>query len=250
MNQQAQAAVGAVPPDPMAQQQMPPQAAPQMPPQHAWPQQAPPQQFQQPAAWPPPPMPHHPPTGAMPPPQAWGQPPAQPAMHCYPVPPPCYPPMHACPPPQAYYCYDQPQPQNCYPPQPSCSPDPCSSNTALEDYCRQVMKNSMGEQAGMFDELMGKLGMEDKEFWKGAMIGAAAVLILSNDKVKDTLTSTLANAGDMFKSGAGMVKDAATNSAEIVKDTVKGGAEGFSDSVSRHKASKDDNDSDESEDNG
>jgi|GEM_PF-1072361 len=228
MNQQPQAAAqGAAPNDPMAAGQ--PQQMQPPPHWHAPPQQMqpPPQQFQQPM----PPPPHHAPQ-PMP-----GQPQGcAPAMHCYPAPAWQQPGM--MPPPQAYYCYDQPQ---CYPPPNACPPQPCSSS-AMEDYCKQVMKTAMGDKSGVLDDLFDKMGMEDKDFWKGAMIGAAAVLLLTNDNVKETLTTTLANAGEMFKSGAGKVKDAATDGAEIMKDTVKGGSESFSESVARHKAKKSESD--------
>lgn len=101
------------------------------------------------------------------------------------------------------------------------------------------------QQAGVFKNIINALGVDDKEFWKGAMIGAAAALILSNDNVRNTLMQSLSGAGDMLKTAgskikdgvsntASTVKDKATTSSEILRDTVHAGKEGFRESVSRH----------------
>lgn len=108
----------------------------------------------------------------------------------------------------------------------------------------------MGDQAGLFKDLMNKLGVDDKEFWKGAMIGAAAALILSNDSVRGSLMQLVTGAGDMLKTGGGKLKEgtcqaasAVSNTAsmgsEVFRDTVRAGTEGFKDSVERHRTPRD-----------
>ena len=109
-----------------------------------------------------------------------------------------------------------------------------------------MVEGMMGEQAGIFKNIISTIGVDDKEFWKGAMIGAAAALILSNESVRNTLLQTFANAGDLLKTGSSKVKDAAESSANSVKetvatssaifrDTVQAGKDGFQESVERHR---------------
>lgn len=50
------------------------------------------------------------------------------------------------------------------------------------------------------------LNFDDTEFWKGALIGAAAVLLLTNETVQDTLFKTGVKAKDAVKSGVDKVK--------------------------------------------
>ncbi|WP_245688430.1 hypothetical protein [Vibrio sonorensis] len=89
--------------------------------------------------------------------------------------------------------------------------------------------------------------MSDKEFWKGAVVGAAAAMLLSNENVRSKLMGMVSGAGDMLKTGTGSVKDAAVNTAsnvkenvatgsEIFKDTVSAGKQGFQESVEKHRA--------------
>lgn len=81
--------------------------------------------------------------------------------------------------------------------------------------------------AQMFDELFGQggnpgrsagdlvswIGLDDKEFWKGALIGAAVVLLLTNETVKNALFKTGAAVKDKVSSGVEAVKE--------VKETMK-----------------------------
>lgn len=119
-----------------------------------------------------------------------------------------------------------------------------------------MVEGLMGEQASLFKKIVSTIGVDDKEFWKGAMIGAAAALILGNESVRNTLLQTFANAGDLLKTGGGKVKDAAGSAAESVKegakaggeifrDTVTAGKEGFQESVARHRQAGDDKGSDD-----
>ncbi len=117
----------------------------------------------------------------------------------------------------------------------------------LMEQAQAMLEGALGEEAGIFKELLGTLGMNDKEFWKGAMVGAAAALLLSNENVRNNLKNLVAGAGGMLKSGGESVKDGATQAAssvkqnvttgsEIFKDTYNAGKEGFKESVERHQA--------------
>jgi hypothetical protein len=53
------------------------------------------------------------------------------------------------------------------------------------------------------------LNLDDTEFWKGALVGAAAVLLLTNDSVQNALFKTGARAKSVVKTGVDRVKDTA-----------------------------------------
>jgi hypothetical protein len=61
------------------------------------------------------------------------------------------------------------------------------------------------------------LNFEDSEFWKGALVGAAAVLLLTNDSVQDMLFKTGVKAKDAVKSGADKIKETAGEAAAKAK---------------------------------
>jgi hypothetical protein len=73
--------------------------------------------------------------------------------------------------------------------------------------------------AEMLDELAGggnglaslsrMLNLEDSEFWKGAVVGAAAVLLLTNESLQDMLFKTGARAKEAVRSGADKLKETA-----------------------------------------
>ena len=57
---------------------------------------------------------------------------------------------------------------------------------------------------------LGKIvNLDDSEFWKGALVGAAAVILLTNESVQKTLFKTGAKAKDAVKSGVEKVKEKA-----------------------------------------
>ncbi len=123
------------------------------------------------------------------------------------------------------------------------------TNDALFEQAQAMLEGAMGEDAGMFNEILGSLGMNDKEFWKGAVVGAAAALLLSNENVRGKLMGLVSGAGDMLKTGGSAVKETATNTAhsvkenvnaggEIFRDTYTAGKQGFQESVERHKEAK------------
>lgn len=208
--------------------------------------------------WPPYGYPYYPPMGAVPqqpqqpaeqapqpqmPPQGWPQQPVWPGMM------PGYMPMG----------YAMPQPmQMQMPPQPMMQPQAMPHphhhhhhQSAPEgfDWSNQaqgMVEGMMGEQAGMLKNIISMIGADDKEFWKGAMIGAAATLLLTNDNVRGMLMQTLSGTGEMLKTGGSKVKDAVMSGAEnirdtaatsstIFRDTVSAGKEGFQESVARNR---------------
>lgn len=136
-----------------------------------------------------------------------------------------------------------------HPPMPPQNEAQEEANDALFEQAQAMLEGVMGEDAGMFKELLGSFGMNDKEFWKGAMVGAAAALLLSNENVRGKLMGMVSGAGDMLKTGGCAVKDGATNtvqnvkenvstSGEIFRDTYAAGKQGFHESVERHQQEK------------
>lgn len=114
---------------------------------------------------------------------------------------------------------------------------------------QNVVDNLMGEQSSMFKNIISTIGVDDKEFWKGAMIGAAAALLISNESVRKGLLNLFGSASESLKSAGSKAKNAATSSAEtakegvtasteIFKDTIKAGKAGFKKSVAEHKQAK------------
>lgn len=113
-------------------------------------------------------------------------------------------------------------------------------------HAQGMVEEMMGEQAGMLKNIVSMIGIDDKEFWKGAMIGAAATLLLTNENVRGMLMQTLSGTGDMLKSGgskvkdavmsgAGTIRDTAATGGTIFRDTVSAGKEGFQESVARNR---------------
>ena len=70
---------------------------------------------------------------------------------------------------------------------------------------------------GGLSSLTRLLSLEDTDFWKGALVGAAAVLLFTNDSVQDALFKTGARAKDAVQSGADKLKQAATDAADKPK---------------------------------
>jgi hypothetical protein len=58
-----------------------------------------------------------------------------------------------------------------------------------------------------FSSLSKMLNLEDSEFWKGALLGAAAVLLLTNESVQGALFKTGAKAKSAVKTGVDRVKE-------------------------------------------
>ncbi|MEI6859060.1 MAG: hypothetical protein V5788_04635 [Shewanella sp.] len=121
-----------------------------------------------------------------------------------------------------------------------------AGNDPLLEQAQAMLEGAFGDEAGIFKELLGTIGMNDKEFWKGAIVGAAAALILSNENVRKGLMGAISGAGGMLKTGGESVKDAAVKTAsnmqqnvtaggEIFQETYAAGKEGFKESVERHQ---------------
>ncbi len=62
------------------------------------------------------------------------------------------------------------------------------------------------------------LNLDDSEFWKGALIGAAVVLLLTNESVQNALFKTGAKAKEAVKSGVEKVKKTARDATEEIKE--------------------------------
>lgn len=58
------------------------------------------------------------------------------------------------------------------------------------------------------------LNLDDKEFWKGALVGAAAVLLLTNESVQGALFKTGVRARDAVKGGVDRIKSTAREARE------------------------------------
>jgi len=181
---------------------------------------------------------HHPQAAQHMPPPAGYYPPPPPGYYPPPPPPP------GCHPYYAHPAYQQGQPaMHQHHGQPHYE---APENDALYEQAQGVVEGLMGEQSGAFKDMLSKMGIDDKEFWKGAMIGAAAALILGNENVRNNLLQMFSGATDMFKSGGEKVKDSAVKATESVKQNVNAGSEIFKDtlhagkeefhaSVARHK---------------
>jgi len=69
----------------------------------------------------------------------------------------------------------------------------------------QLMEELAGGGSGL-SSLTQMLNLDDKELWKGALIGAAVVLLLTNESVQNTLFKTGVRARDALKSGVDKAK--------------------------------------------
>ncbi|MGL6258602.1 YtxH domain-containing protein [Vibrio sp. WXL210] len=177
-----------------------------------------------------------------------GYPMPPPAMHPGAFPPQMPPPMAGMmPPPPWGHGMPPAQPMQAPPHNHTQPAQEATDTNPLFEQAQAMLEGALGEEAGLFNEILGSFGMSDKEFWKGAMVGAAAALLLSNDNVRNKLMGMVSGAGDMLKTGGASVKDAAVNTAssvkenvstgsEIFKDTVAAGKQGFEQSVEKHTA--------------
>ncbi|MGD2118104.1 MAG: hypothetical protein PVG66_07085 [Chromatiales bacterium] len=127
---------------------------------------------------------------------AWGPPPG------YGVPPYSGMPPYAWQPPY----YAAPQPPN-YAAQSAWAVPPAGFTTAQADpnaaAGNAAMAAALGDMAdknglGMFKNLF---NLEDGDFWKGAIVGAAAVLLLTNENLRSSLIGGMAKTAEAVKSG-------------------------------------------------
>jgi hypothetical protein len=71
------------------------------------------------------------------------------------------------------------------------------------------------------EKIMGLMQGYDGQFWKGALVGAAAALLIGNDTVKGAVTETVASIWGMFQSGA---KESAEGAESAATDGQTGNA--------------------------
>jgi len=82
----------------------------------------------------------------------------------------------------------------------------------------ETMFNDMADKSGM-GWLKGMIGMEDADFWKGALVGAAVVMLMTNDDLRDSLIGGAAKTAEAMKAGfAGMAGAEAEESEEQSDD--------------------------------
>ncbi|BDM64219.1 hypothetical protein NFHSH190041_16710 [Shewanella sp. NFH-SH190041] len=77
----------------------------------------------------------------------------------------------------------------------------CQPSDTMMQQAQSLFDGVLGEDAGAFKAMLGKFGINDKEFWKGAMVGAAAAMLLNNDTVRSKLMGLITGASDLLKTG-------------------------------------------------
>ena len=75
----------------------------------------------------------------------------------------------------------------------------------------QQLIDEIAQGGNGLNSLTRLLSLDDSEFWKGALIGAAAVLLLTNDQVQDALFKSGAKAKAAVERGAGRSKERAAD---------------------------------------
>jgi hypothetical protein len=88
----------------------------------------------------------------------------------------------------------------------------------------QVMQEiaSGGNPLGSLTKL---LDLDDKDFWKGALVGAAAVLLLTNESVQNALFRGAVKGRDAVQEGVDKVKEGVEKVKEQVRATKEKGDE-------------------------
>lgn len=96
-----------------------------------------------------------------------------------------------------------------YPPGATAAPPPHAAAPGAKDWI-----NDFSQGGNVLSGLGKMLNMDDSEFWKGALIGAGAVLLLTNESVQDMLFSTGAKAKDAVKKGVENMHDVASGQTD------------------------------------
>lgn len=78
----------------------------------------------------------------------------------------------------------------------------------------QQLFEELAEGGNGLNTLTRMLSLDDTELWKGALVGAAAVLLLTNDQVQDALFKSGAKAKGAVKSGADTLKERMSTASE------------------------------------
>jgi hypothetical protein len=103
-----------------------------------------------------------------------------------------------------------PYPPPSYPPgNPGVSQAPPQGGSADRPDINQLINGIANGDSNSLSSLGQIMNFDDKEFWKGALIGAAAVLLLTNDSVQRSLFRAGSKATQAVKSGMEKVKTAA-----------------------------------------
>lgn len=90
-----------------------------------------------------------------------------------------------------------PYPPHGYPPQAA----PAAERGGMSDLMEEIANGGNG-----LSSLTKMLSLDDSEFWKGALVGAAAVLLLTNESVQGALFKAGARTSEAVKSGIDRVK--------------------------------------------
>jgi len=99
---------------------------------------------------------------------------------------------------------------------------PGVNHAAASGHGPQGLAAALGNMAdqsglGMFKNLF---NFEDDEFWKGALVGAAAVLLLTNENLRSSLLGSAAKTAEALKSGlAGFAQEAQDGNAGPADET-------------------------------
>lgn len=150
----------------------------------------------------------------------------------YPGPPPYAPPQYGYqgPPPYGDYPpygyqgqtpdYGQGAGQSPYPPGAPAAPQPQPAQQMGDNAFSQLM-NQLGEATGL-GNLGQMLSWDDKEFWKGALVGAAVVMFLTNDSVRSSLKDGFDKVTSGFSSeGEPDASQEKNEAAEVAAETAQ-----------------------------
>lgn len=96
------------------------------------------------------------------------------------------PPAHMMPPPGYMHGYGMQPP---FPPE-GHQPPPPPPEPSPEQQQLQAALHEMADQNGL-GMLKGLFNVNDSDFWKGALVGAAAVMLLSNDNLRSSLMGSV-----------------------------------------------------------
>ncbi len=103
-----------------------------------------------------------------------------------------------------YYGSPYPYPYSAYPHGPQ-GPGQAGAHArhgaGMADLMEEIAKGGNG-----LSSLSKMLSLDDSEFWKGALVGAAAVLLLTNESVQEVLFKTGARAKQAVKAGIDKAK--------------------------------------------
>jgi len=132
----------------------------------------------------------------------FGMPPFAPPPYGFPYPPYAPYPAYAAPP---WMCA-MPPPAGVAPPAAVAAgpaPDPAAPAAGMA----QLMQDLANGNGNALSGLTQLLNLDDKEFWKGALVGAAAVLLLTNEGVQRALFRGAVKSRDAVQGGVRKVKE-------------------------------------------